>query len=251
MGTTRCFCLKTHTKHNGIGCRVTYLPGMSLLLPVAVCPSLLGCTRTFDVRQRPTLAKVAHAAFPSPGENDTLIVEESGPHTTPILAYVAPLGCAPAAQADMIYAVGGTGTILSSSDGTTWASRPAAPPTPSRASCSPMQTMAGPWAIAARSCTRATAAPPGRPRPAAPPTPSKASPSPMQQWLGGEPKRHDRAHEQRRHHLVDRTSGTSNNLQGVAFADANNGWAVGLSATIVHTSNGGATWAARPDQRYQ
>jgi photosystem II stability/assembly factor-like uncharacterized protein len=41
------------------------------------------------------------------------------------------------------------------------------------------------------------------------------------------------------------TSNTSNTLTGVSFADANNGWAVGASATIRHTTDGGATWGTQ------
>ena len=32
---------------------------------------------------------------------------------------------------------------------------------------------------------------------------------------------------------------------GVSFVDANNGWAVGNGGTILHTSNGGATWSTQ------
>jgi photosystem II stability/assembly factor-like uncharacterized protein len=39
------------------------------------------------------------------------------------------------------------------------------------------------------------------------------------------------------------SSGTSDPLFGVCFADADNGWAVGNGATILHTSNGGNTWS--------
>lgn len=39
------------------------------------------------------------------------------------------------------------------------------------------------------------------------------------------------------------SSGTSEWLFDVHFADANNGWAVGLGTTIMHTSNGGELWA--------
>ena len=31
-------------------------------------------------------------------------------------------------------------------------------------------------------------------------------------------------------------------MTGVSFVDANQGWAVGTSGTIVHTSDGGAHW---------
>ena len=41
------------------------------------------------------------------------------------------------------------------------------------------------------------------------------------------------------------TSNTSNTLVGVSFADVNNGWAVGASATIRHTTDGGATWGTQ------
>ena len=37
-------------------------------------------------------------------------------------------------------------------------------------------------------------------------------------------------------------SGTTKNLLGVYFANANNGWAVGDSGTIIHTTNGGTEW---------
>jgi len=39
-------------------------------------------------------------------------------------------------------------------------------------------------------------------------------------------------------------SGTTQSLYGVAFADANHGWAVGNGPTVVRTSDGGRTWAA-------
>jgi photosystem II stability/assembly factor-like uncharacterized protein len=38
-------------------------------------------------------------------------------------------------------------------------------------------------------------------------------------------------------------SGTSDDLFGVSFADANNGWVVGRDGAILHTSNGGSTWS--------
>ena len=38
------------------------------------------------------------------------------------------------------------------------------------------------------------------------------------------------------------SSGTTANLNGVFFADAGNGWAVGQGGTILRTTNGGATW---------
>ncbi|MHB8259653.1 MAG: WD40/YVTN/BNR-like repeat-containing protein [Bacteroidia bacterium] len=45
------------------------------------------------------------------------------------------------------------------------------------------------------------------------------------------------------------SSGTTNNLYGVYFTDANNGWAVGSwaagNATILHTGNGGTNWVAQ------
>jgi photosystem II stability/assembly factor-like uncharacterized protein len=41
------------------------------------------------------------------------------------------------------------------------------------------------------------------------------------------------------------TSGTPEHLRGMHFTDANNGWAVGDSGTIVHTSDGGANWAVQ------
>lgn len=41
------------------------------------------------------------------------------------------------------------------------------------------------------------------------------------------------------------TSGTGNDLRGISFVDANNGWAVGASGTILNTTNGGSTWSAQ------
>jgi len=41
------------------------------------------------------------------------------------------------------------------------------------------------------------------------------------------------------------TSGTSTHLYGVSFADRYNGWAVGESGIIIHTSNGGKNWSAQ------
>src|SRR5207244_3066429 len=40
-------------------------------------------------------------------------------------------------------------------------------------------------------------------------------------------------------------SGTSNYLRSVFFTDANTGWAVGGSGTILATTNGGNTWVAQ------
>jgi photosystem II stability/assembly factor-like uncharacterized protein len=40
--------------------------------------------------------------------------------------------------------------------------------------------------------------------------------------------------------------GTGNALYGIAFADADHGWAVGANATFVRTTNGGATWSVVP-----
>lgn len=40
------------------------------------------------------------------------------------------------------------------------------------------------------------------------------------------------------------TSGTSNNLNGVQFLDANNGYACGDNGTVLKTTDGGATWNA-------
>jgi len=39
-----------------------------------------------------------------------------------------------------------------------------------------------------------------------------------------------------------RASGTSNNLNGIHFSDANNGWIVGAGSTVLKTTNGGTTW---------
>ena len=41
---------------------------------------------------------------------------------------------------------------------------------------------------------------------------------------------------------VPQTSGTKADLCAVSFADANDGWAVGYSGTILHTADGGGTW---------
>jgi hypothetical protein len=41
------------------------------------------------------------------------------------------------------------------------------------------------------------------------------------------------------------TSGTTNTLLGVSFANASDGWAVGVSGTIVATTDGGNTWSAQ------
>ena len=41
------------------------------------------------------------------------------------------------------------------------------------------------------------------------------------------------------------TSGTTQTLNGVAFVDADSGWAVGGGGTVRHTSNGGAKWTAQ------
>jgi photosystem II stability/assembly factor-like uncharacterized protein len=44
------------------------------------------------------------------------------------------------------------------------------------------------------------------------------------------------------------TSGTPNNLFSVHFVNANEGWAVGFSNTILHTTNGGTNWTAQTNQ---
>lgn len=41
---------------------------------------------------------------------------------------------------------------------------------------------------------------------------------------------------------TNQTSGTTQWLEAVHFADANTGWAVGWGGTILHTSNGGSNW---------
>ena len=38
-------------------------------------------------------------------------------------------------------------------------------------------------------------------------------------------------------------SGTTEHLNGVSFADASSGWAAGDGSTILHTADGGVTWA--------
>ena len=40
-------------------------------------------------------------------------------------------------------------------------------------------------------------------------------------------------------------SGTANNLRGVHFINANEGWAVGFAGTILHTTNGGTNWTVQ------
>jgi photosystem II stability/assembly factor-like uncharacterized protein len=47
---------------------------------------------------------------------------------------------------------------------------------------------------------------------------------------------------------TQQTSGTANNLFSVHFVNANEGWAVGFSNTILHTSNGGTSWSAQTNQ---
>jgi photosystem II stability/assembly factor-like uncharacterized protein len=44
---------------------------------------------------------------------------------------------------------------------------------------------------------------------------------------------------------VAQSSGTTSFLQGVSFADANNGIAVGSFDTILRTTDGGATWVTQ------
>ena len=44
----------------------------------------------------------------------------------------------------------------------------------------------------------------------------------------------------------EQTSGTTNHLNSVFFIDADNGWAVGDSGTIIHTSDGGNNWNVQP-----
>lgn len=43
---------------------------------------------------------------------------------------------------------------------------------------------------------------------------------------------------------TSQTSGTTQFLRDVGFSDENHGWAIGSSAAVVKTSNGGATWTA-------
>jgi hypothetical protein len=42
---------------------------------------------------------------------------------------------------------------------------------------------------------------------------------------------------------VTQSSGTTNALAGVAFADESHGWAMGEGGTILHTTNGGESWS--------
>ena len=44
------------------------------------------------------------------------------------------------------------------------------------------------------------------------------------------------------------TSGTTNNLFSVHFVNASEGWAVGFANTILHTTDGGGTWAPQTNQ---
>jgi photosystem II stability/assembly factor-like uncharacterized protein len=44
---------------------------------------------------------------------------------------------------------------------------------------------------------------------------------------------------------VAQNSGTTSQLFGVSFTDANTGTAVGQGGTIVRTADGGATWTAQ------
>jgi photosystem II stability/assembly factor-like uncharacterized protein len=46
---------------------------------------------------------------------------------------------------------------------------------------------------------------------------------------------------------VQQNSGTSNVLTGISFADINTGNAVGLTHTIIRTTNGGANWVSQPN----
>ena len=44
---------------------------------------------------------------------------------------------------------------------------------------------------------------------------------------------------------TSQTSGTTNDLWGVSFTDANNGTAVGFGGTILRTTNGGTNWTSQ------
>ncbi len=44
---------------------------------------------------------------------------------------------------------------------------------------------------------------------------------------------------------TEQTSGTTADLQAIAFVDSDNGWAVGEDGTILHTGNGGITWSTQ------
>ncbi len=46
---------------------------------------------------------------------------------------------------------------------------------------------------------------------------------------------------------VQQNSGTANGLFGVSFTDVNTGTAVGLSSTILRTTNGGTNWVSQPN----
>lgn len=45
-------------------------------------------------------------------------------------------------------------------------------------------------------------------------------------------------------------SGTGEDLNGVSFCNSQVGYAVGTSGTVLHTTDGGATWAALSDASY-
>ena len=92
---------------------------------------------------------------------------------------------------------------VSTDGGATWSAPPRARPSPQTTWPSTTPATAGPWAPPARSSPRPTAAPPGT-----------------------------------RQTIVTSTA----DLSGVAFSDANHGWAVGAGGTIIATTDGGATW---------
>lgn len=108
-----------------------------------------------------------------------------------------------------------------------------------------------PWDITAQSFALPTAAPPGHSRPVEPPTSSWACSSRTPTG--------DLLWEARFSVLVGRIlratdgrmtwkrvfSTPANRLDGVFFLDANTGTAVGDFGTILHTADGGDTWAAQ------
>jgi len=114
------------------------------------------------------------------------------------------------------WAVGAAGTILHTTDGgATWTAQAATPATTQSlagVAFADSERRPGPWAPPHHSCTPPTAAPPGprRPRP--------------------------------RHHPESRGSSLRQRKT--------TGWAVGAAGTILHTTDGGATWSADRDSRH-
>jgi photosystem II stability/assembly factor-like uncharacterized protein len=67
-------------------------------------------------------------------------------------------------------------------------------------------------------------------------------------WLGANNRvvlRQDDGESVWKRSRVGATSGSLNGLNDIAFPDAAHGWAVGDGGTIIHTADGGRTWAAQ------